>query len=61
MKVTNWTKWTSFKKKFVGIALLTGIALGLCVEEGGMVYGLIGLAFCATSVLVMNTIQDHEW
>ena len=59
IRVVNRYKWTQFKKKVVGTSLIAGVTLSFGVENGGMVYGYVGLGFVAFALLVFRTID--EW
>jgi hypothetical protein len=61
MRVTDWQKWTSFKKKVTISSWLIGLIFGFCIEEGGMGYIIPALSFTALSAIVLYTIERDEW
>lgn len=61
MYVKDWHKWTSAKKKAVGILYFSGIMLGFTIETAPIWWGVVGLFLCFLGALIMNTIGYHEW
>lgn len=61
MKVTDWQKWTAFKKKVTVTSLLIGLYFGFCIEKGGLGYGIPAMFFSALSAVVTLTIEREEW
>ena len=60
MRVTDWYKWTRFKKRFSVSLLLVGIFLSFGMENGSMAYGVWGLVIAGTGLLIFNTIRPSE-
>jgi hypothetical protein len=61
MKVTNWYKWTRFKKRVVLACLLMGFILVFAMENGGDAYGYWGVAFSLFGAYVISTIDRNDW
>lgn len=58
MRVSNWTKWTRFKKRVVLLLLVIGIPLGLGVEgSNSMTGGYIGLVLVLWASFIFSTID----
>jgi hypothetical protein len=61
MKVTDWYKWTRFKKR-AGITLVSiGIFLSFGMENGSMSYGVWGLIVAGAGLAITQTIRTNEW
>jgi hypothetical protein len=61
MKVTDWYKWTRFKKRAGITLLIVGTFVSFGMEDGSMAYGVWGLVIAGTGVLITNTIRISEW
>jgi hypothetical protein len=60
MRVTDWYKWTRFKKRLSVSLLLVGIFLSFGMENGSIAYGVWGLVIAGTGLLIFNTIRPSE-
>ena len=60
MRVTDWHKWTRFKKRLSVSLLLVGIFLSFGMENGSIAYGMWGLVIAGTGLLIFNTIRPSE-
>jgi hypothetical protein len=60
MRVTDWQKWTSFKKKVAFTLVGIGIFLSFGMETT-MMWGVLALGVAFTGVCVSFTIQEGEW
>lgn len=61
MRVTNWYKWTRFKKRVVGGCLLASFLLVFSMEQGGDALGYWGVVFALAGAGVLSTIDRDEW
>ena len=62
IRVTNWTKWTRFKKRVMVILFLLGMLIALGVENSDSIAnGVIGIILLFLSAMVFNTIRESEW
>lgn len=60
MRVTDWQKWTSAKKK-IGFTL-GGIGVFLSFGmDNSMMWGVIAIPVTLTGCLIINTIRPNEW
>lgn len=60
MRVTDWQKWTSAKKK-IGFTL---VGLGVLFSFGmdnNMMWGVLAIPVALTGCLIINTIRLNEW
>lgn len=60
MRVTDWYKWTRFKKRLSVSLLLVGIFISFGMEDGSIAYGVWGLVIAGTGLLIFNTIRPSE-
>jgi hypothetical protein len=60
MKVTNWDKWTSAKKKMATICVGTGIFLSFGVESS-MWWAVPALVLAYAGCVIINSIARDEW
>lgn len=60
MRVSDWDKWTSAKKKLSAILITSGIFFSLGIEKSALC-GKLGVLFAILSFLVMRTIKADEW
>jgi hypothetical protein len=60
MRVTDWYKWTRFKKRLSVSLLFVGIFLSFGMENGSIAYGVWGLVIAGTGLLIFNTIRPSE-
>ena len=61
MRVTNWYKWTRFKKRLGCSMGLFGIFLGFGIEKGGTSYGVWGILISLAGAYIVSTIRPNEW
>ena len=61
MKVSNWSRWTHFKKKVAVALIITGILLGFCAEQGSFGWGVLGVIIASAGLLIFNTIKPYDW
>ena len=61
MRVTDWDKWTSAKKKAIAILYTSGIMLGFTIEKASIWWGMLGIFLCALGAGIVNTIRYDEW
>lgn len=61
MRVTNWSRWTTFKKKVSIALILTGILLSFGMEDGSIAYGFWGILVALAGLAIFNTISFNEW
>ena len=61
MRVTDWNKWTRFKKRVGVTLLLVGIFLSFGMEDGSIAYGVWGIIIAGTGVAITQTIRTNEW
>lgn len=60
MRVTDWYKWTRFKKRLSVSLLLVGTFISFGMEDGSIAYGVWGLVIAGTGLLIFNTIRPNE-
>lgn len=61
MHVTNWTKWTSAKKKAITILYLLGMILVFTIEQASAWWGVLGIVFALVGAFLVGTIKHDEW
>jgi hypothetical protein len=61
MRVSDWNKWTRFKKRLSVSLLLVGIFISFGMENGSIAYGVWGIVIAGTGLVIFNTIRPDEW
>lgn len=61
MRVTDWYKWTRFKKRISVSLILVGIFISFGMENGSMAYGFWGIVIAGTGIAIFNTIRPDEF
>lgn len=61
MKVSDWGKWTRFKKRASVSLILVGIFISFGMEKGSIAYGLWALVVAGTGATIASTIRTNEW
>ena len=60
MRVTDWQKWTSAKKKIAFTLAGIGIFLSFGMDDSIM-WGVIAVPVTFAGCLIINTIRPNEW
>jgi len=61
MRVSDWHKWTRFKKRLSVSLLLVGIFISFGMENGSIAYGVWGIVIAGTGLVIFKTIRPDEW
>lgn len=62
IQVTDWYKWTRFKKRLTLFLFIVGVGLGLGTEDSGsMAFGFLGLVMVMWAGFLINSIREDEW
>lgn len=62
MRVTNWYRWTRTKKCCILPLIILSIGfMGGMEKNGSMSLGLLSITLMFSAVMLIRSIQEHEW
>jgi hypothetical protein len=62
MRVTNWYRWTRTKKCCILPLIILSIGfMGGMEKNGNMSLGLLSITLMFSAVMLIRSIQEHEW
>jgi hypothetical protein len=62
MRVTNWYRWTRTKKCCILPLIILSIGfMGGMEKNGSVELGLLSIALMFSAVMLIRSIQEHEW
>ena len=62
MRVTNWYRWTRTKKCCILPLIILSIGfMGGREKNGSVELGLLSIVLMFSAVMLIRSIQDHEW
>ena len=62
MRVTNWYRWTRTKKCCILPLIILSIGfMGGMEKNGSMGLGLLSITLMFSAVMLIRSIQEHEW
>lgn len=62
MRVTNWYRWTRTKKCCILPLIILSIGfMGGMEKNGSVELGLLSITLMFSAVMLIRSIQEHEW